>query len=608
MSCERLKNTQHILKPALQVCAALLAWPRIWCSRYLASTTRLKRVQAAAETILWHVGGWTLADMRTFWVLVLLQLAFAQASLWLHRSGVQADATQLYFAILYLVAATLQAALARSAHSASRSTELFSSGIPSLLLAVVPCASTWVWDRHPATANESAAVREARIVAFVGLVLCGCWMIISRIANLEFGWRRRARRSLHSGVIRSANQGDVLVANRLNGARIIALKLAWACRAMQVVMLVCHVEQCKQMSVEISIASGVLAFDVLVLMILQFSGSLLFHVRSAAGLPGMAYMLFLTARLFERGCGGDARDELAGIELLQSVLQLTMAASAAILQIILVAAGVIQKRFMQTAQVDSRKESLIVTLGAGAGLLTRSTSRETIQVPKVPLPAEFVGIPEDTQSKIRTVMEGHEMLLYVPFRRFSQRRFVQVDVWLNTMRWSRNESIGFDQIDDIYVAAIQNTSSQPESEADASVESACAERATFCRATSLRGSSTTSSVRGSYAEDEPDGAPSGLGSASKASASKAVVIEYRSSDPRSSGKRVQLSIFAPRCVVRAFTSLFLPHATPCAPLSPPSAISLVVHRHGAWSPLCASIAVINFAALGALLCGPSCCI
>eukprot|EP00966_Prymnesium_polylepis_P279671 6461101-Prymnesium_polylepis.1 len=170
------------------------------------------------------------------------------------------------------------------------------------------------------------------------------------------------------------------------------------------------------------------------------------------------------------------------------------------------------------------------------------------------------------------------------------------------MRWSRNEFIGFDQIDDIYVAAIQNASSDPESETDAGIEGECAERPTFCRATSVRLSSANSSVRGSRSEGDPDDTPSGHGSASKA-----VVIEYRSTDPRSSGKRVQLSMFAPRCVSCA-SQAFRPHyslrtcfAAACEFVCFPA---LPAHP----APLCASIAVTSFVTSGALRCGPSCCI
>ena len=39
------------------------------------------------------------------------------------------------------------------------------------------------------------------------------------------------------------------------------------------------------------------------------------------------------------------------------------------------------------------------------------------------------------------------MLLHMPSKRFSEKRFMQLDLVLNTLRWSWKDYIGLDQIE-----------------------------------------------------------------------------------------------------------------------------------------------------------------
>jgi hypothetical protein len=68
-----------------------------------------------------------------------------------------------------------------------------------------------------------------------------------------------------------------------------------------------------------------------------------------------------------------------------------------------------------------------------------------------PLPPEFAELPAHAQAAVREVVTGREVLLYMPFNNFSQKRFTQVDIELSTMRWSFKDYIGLDQIHSVYI-------------------------------------------------------------------------------------------------------------------------------------------------------------
>eukprot|EP00966_Prymnesium_polylepis_P332378 7387884-Prymnesium_polylepis.1 len=193
----------------------VLQLPRLWLGRYLAPRRQqFSSAQRAAVAIFWHLGGWTLADVRTLRVLEVVQVTFAQVMVWNHSTGTPDD-TRPYFALLYSVLAIGGFLLTHSAFTNVRTAELCVSGLLYLIIGLLPVISAWIDNEGsllPQSPSPSSPPPQPpapparhifgpgvqRALMSVSIFLSVSWMLVAYIATREFAWRRRARQAMHS--------------------------------------------------------------------------------------------------------------------------------------------------------------------------------------------------------------------------------------------------------------------------------------------------------------------------------------------------------------------------------------------------------------------------
>eukprot|EP00966_Prymnesium_polylepis_P209117 4844447-Prymnesium_polylepis.1 len=447
----------------------ILQLPRIWCSRWLAR----QQSQKVVEVLFWRLGGWTLADARTLGLLQFVQ--FVLAMLVVRWNGIvdELDITQLYFALFYTVIAVAQSSLTRSAIHHVRTIGLLAAAILYFLLGVVPFTSAFVMeDTGNLTLPPSNIGRSSEyICGAAALLLCAIWVVIARIAAREFGWRRRAQWSIHAAMLYE----HVRRSHAVQASMSAYLHLSVACGVLEIVMVVCHIVRCEQMTVEVAVAWGVLTLQMVSFSVLHFSGPKLSTALAAAGVPGSMYMVFVTTHIrYDDSCDAQtANHDGEYMNAMMNVVQLATSVAAVVLQVGLFLVGRIWIRFEQAANellarnaaqkvnVRSRKSLHVsarqkvtgpnsATKGATAAR-RRSSLLMSVGEEVVSLPPEYEEVPAYAKSLVQQPLKGHEMLIYLPLKRFPEKRFVQMDILLRTVRWSWKDYIGFDQIEDVYI-------------------------------------------------------------------------------------------------------------------------------------------------------------
>ena len=310
---------------------------------------------------------------------------------------------------------------------------------------------------------------DARVVlGLTAFVLCVVWSALARTASRDFSWRQRASLALHAqGAQEKARQRQGIV-----NSLFVLLKLVATCIVLGAGLIVSHAVRCSKVRTEVTAAGGVLGVHAAALLALY---SLIYSVRytrsrrrplalAASGLPCVSYLLFVTLRIRQRGCraAGNQSDDEGSSELtFMSNLQVAVSLCAVVFQALLLCQTVVivryrtaRERELLGSREDVQQSTLPTSVQAGTAMDATSTSnRRALRILgadaalPMPLPPQYSTLDPRVESAVRATMRGREMLLHMPSKRFSEKRFMQLDLVLNTLRWSWKDYIGLDQIE-----------------------------------------------------------------------------------------------------------------------------------------------------------------
>ena len=335
-------------------------------------------------------------------------------------------------------------------------------------------------------------------LGLLAMSLCTLWTALARIAYRDFSWRQRAGLALHArGAQERVRQRQAIV-----NSLFLLVKLVATCIALGVGLIVSHAARCSKMRNEVAAAAGVLGVHAVTLMALY---SLFYSARyarsrrrplalAASGLPCVTYLFIVALRLRHWSCRTDgeppahlalstlaplappplASPPLAppppclshvddGSDYLRFVfnLQVAVALCAVVFQVLLLyqTIAIVRYRTARERELVAARDrgsdpaqSTSVPAGIAADAAA-TTSRRTLRILgsdaalDMPLPAQYRGLGPRTESSVRATLRGREMLLHMPSKRFSEKRFMQLDIVLNTLRWSWKDYIGLDQIE-----------------------------------------------------------------------------------------------------------------------------------------------------------------